>query len=72
MVFLLVKPLRHFKHVHEGKSKWFKYFKPEFYDVLFYDMKQKYFVSGMQYFVVMDIYFFYNVLGGKTFILCSI
>ena len=35
MVLLLVKPLRHFKHVHEGKSKWFKYCKPEFYDVFF-------------------------------------
>ena len=40
----------------------------EFYDVLFYDMKQKYFVSDMKQSVVMDIYFFiYNALGGETF-----
>ena len=44
----------------------------EFYDVLFYDMKQKYFVSDMKQSVVMDIYFFiYNALGGEIFILCS-
>ena len=55
MVFLLVNPLGPFDHVHEGKSKWFKYCRPEFYDVLFYDMKQKYFVSDMKYFVVIDI-----------------
>ena len=43
-----------------------------FYSVLFCDMKQKYFVSDMKYFVVMDIYFFiYSVLGEETFILCS-
>ena len=72
MIFLPVKPLGHFEHDHEGKSKWVKYCRPEFDSVLFYDMKQKYFVSDMKYFVVMDIYFFiYNVLGGETFILCS-
>ena len=43
-----------------------------FYSVLFCDMKQKYFVSDMKYFVVMDIYFFiYSELGEETFILCS-
>ena len=43
-----------------------------FYGVLFCDMKQKYFVSDMKYFAVMDIYFFiYSVLGEETFILCS-
>ena len=46
MVFLPVKPLEPFEHVHEGKNKWFKC-RPEFYDVLFYDMKQKYFVSDI-------------------------
>ena len=46
MVFLPVKPLGPFEHVHEGKNKWFKC-RPEFYDVLFYDMKQKYFVSDI-------------------------
>ena len=59
MVFLPVQPLGPFEHVHEGKRKWFKYCRPEFY-VLCYDMKQKY-VSDMKYFVVIDIYFFiYN------------
>ena len=68
----MVKPLGLFEHDHEGKSKCIKYCRPEFDSVLFYDMKQKYFVSDMKYFVVMDIYFFiYNVLGGETFILCS-
>ena len=68
MVFLPIKPLGPFRHVHEGKSKWFKYCRPESDGVLFYDMKEKYFVSDMKYFVVMDIYFFiYNVLGGKAF-----
>ena len=72
MIFLPVKPLGHFEHDHEGKSKWVKYCRPEFDGVLFCEMKQKYFVSDMKYFVVMDIYFFiYNVLGGETFILCS-
>ena len=72
MVFLPVKPLGPFEHVHERKSKWFKHCRPEFDGVLFYDMKQKYFVSDMTDFVVMDIYFFiYNLLGGETFILCS-
>ena len=43
-----------------------------FYGVLFCDMKQKYFVSDMKCFVVMDIYFFiYSVLREETFILCS-
>ena len=56
----------------KGKNKWFKYCRLEFCNVLFYNMKQKYFVSDMKYAVVMDIYFFiYNVLGGETFILCS-
>ena len=56
MVILPVKPLGPFEHV----------------GVLFYDMKQKYLVSDMKYFVVMDIYFFiYSVFGGKAFILCS-
>ena len=60
------------KHVHEGKNKWFKSCRPDFYSVLFYDKKQKYFVSNIKYFVVLDIYFFiYNVLGGENFILCS-
>ena len=72
MVFLPVKPLGPFEHVHDGKSKWFKFSRPEFDGVLFYDMKQKYFVSDIKYFVVMDIYFsIYKVLGGETFILCS-
>ena len=72
MVFSPVKPLGPFEHDHEGKRKWFKYCRPEPYGVLFYGMKQKYFVSDMKYFVVMDIYFFiYSVLGGETFILCS-
>ena len=72
MVFLPVKPLGPFEHVHEGKSKWFKYCKPEFDGVLFYDMRQKYFFLDLKYFVVMDVYFFiYNVAGGETFILCS-
>ena len=35
MVFLPVKPLGPFEHVHEGKTKWLKYCIPEFYDVLF-------------------------------------
>ena len=66
MVFLPVKPLEPFEHVHERKSKWFKHCRPEFDGVLFYDMKQKYFVSDMTDFVVMDIYFFiYNLLGGE-------
>ena len=39
MVFLPVKRLGHFEHVHEGNSKWFKYCRPEFDSVLFYDMK---------------------------------
>ena len=58
----------------KGKNKWFKYCRLEFYDVLFYNMKHKYFVSYMKYSVVMDIYFFICnvVLGGETFILCSI
>ena len=55
MVFLPVKPLGPFKHVHEGKSKWFKYCRPEFDSVLFYDMRQKYFVLDLKYFVVMDV-----------------
>ena len=42
MVFLPVKPLGHFEHDHEGKSKWVKYCRPEFDGVLFYDMKHKY------------------------------
>ena len=42
----------------------------KFYDVLFYDMKQKYLVSDIKQSVVLDIYFFiHNVLGGETFIL---
>ena len=66
MVFWPVKPLGPFEHVHEGKSKSCKYCRPEFDGVLFYGMKQKYFVSDMKYFVVVDIYFFvYNVLGGE-------
>ena len=66
MVFLPVNPLGPFEHVHEGKSKSSIYCRPEFDGVLLYDMKQKYFVSDMKYFVVMDIYFFiYNVLGGE-------
>ena len=32
------------KHVREGNSKWFKYCRAEFYNVLFYHMKHKYFV----------------------------
>ena len=72
MIFLPVKPLGPFEHVHEGQSELFKYCRPEFYCVLFYGMKQKYFVSDKKYFVVMDISFFiYNVLGGETFILYS-
>ena len=59
MVFLPVKPLGPFEHVHEGKSKWFKYCRPEFDGVLFYDMRQKYFVLDLRYFVVMDVYFFH-------------
>ena len=56
MVILPVKPLGPFEHVR----------------VLFYDLKQKYLVSDMKYFVVMDIYFFiYSVFGGEAFILCS-
>ena len=39
MVILPIKPLGPLEHVHEGKKKWFKCFRPEFYDVLFYDMK---------------------------------
>ena len=42
MIFLPVKPLGHFEHDHEGKSKWVKYCRPEFDGVLFYDMKHKY------------------------------
>ena len=42
MIFLPVKPLGHFEHDHEGKSKWVKYCRPEFDGVLFYDMKPKY------------------------------
>ena len=69
---VILKSLGPFEHVHELKSKWFKYCRPEPYSVLFYSMKQKYFVSDMKYFVVMDTYFFiYNVLGRETFILCS-
>ena len=61
-----------FENVHEGKSKCFKYCRPEFDGALFYKMKETYFVSDMTYFVVMDIYFsIYNVLGGETFISCS-
>ena len=72
MVFLPVKSLGPFEHVHERKSKWFKYCRPEFDGVLFYNMRQKYFVSDMKYFVVVDIYFFiYNVPGRENFILCS-
>ena len=72
MVILPIKPLGPIEHVHEGKKKWFKCFTPEFYDVLFYEMKQKYFVSDMKYSVVMDIYIFINnVLDGETFTLCS-
>ena len=67
MVFLPVKPLGPFEHVHEGKSKWFKYCRPQFDGILFYDVRQKYFVSDMKYFVF--IYFFiYNVPGEETFI----
>ena len=72
MVFLPVKLLGPFAHVHEGKSKRLKQCRPELDGVLLYDMKQKYFVSDMKYFAVMDIYFFmHNVLGAETFILCS-
>ena len=35
MVFLPVKPLGPFEHVHEGMTKWFKYCRAEFYGVLF-------------------------------------
>ena len=38
MVLLPVKPLGPFEHVHEGKSKWFK-FVDQFYDVLFLTSK---------------------------------
>ena len=73
MVFLPAKPLGPFQHVHDGKSKWFKYCRPEFDGVLFYDIRQKYFVLDMKSFVVTGIHFFiYNVPGGETFILCSI
>ena len=44
----------------------------EFDGILFYDMRQKYFVLDMKYFVVIDIYFFvYNVPGEETSNLCS-
>ena len=39
MVFLPVKPLGPFEHVHEGKNKWLKYCRPEFYDVLFLSVR---------------------------------
>ena len=35
MVFLPVKPLGPFEHVHEGMTKWFKCCTAEFYGVLF-------------------------------------
>ena len=73
MVFLPAKPLGPFQHVHERKNKRFKYCRPKFDGVLFYDMRQKYFVLDMKSFVVTDIQFFiYNVPGGETFIFCSI
>ena len=70
MIFLPVEPLGPSEHVHEGgNSKWLKYCRPEFDGVLFYDMKQKYLVSDMKYFVFIDIYFFiYNTLCGETFL----
>ena len=44
----------------------------EFDGILFYDMRQKYFVLDRKYFVVIDIYFFvYNVPGEETSNLCS-
>ena len=57
MVFLHIKPLGPFEHVHEGKNKWFKYCRPEFYDVLFYDMKQKCF--GLKIFRCYGYSFFH-------------
>ena len=60
MVYLPVKPLGPFEHIHEGKSKWLKYCSPEFSIVLFYDMRQKYFALGMKYFIVMIFIFSYT------------
>ena len=57
---LPVKLVGPIEHVHEGKNKWLKYYRPKFYDVLFYDMKQKHFVSDMKYFVVMIFIFSYT------------
>ena len=59
MVLLPVNLLGPFEHVHEGKSKSSKYCRPEFDGLLFYDIKQKYFVSDMKYFVVMIFIFSY-------------
>ena len=35
MAFLPVKPRGPFEHAQEGKTKWFKYCRPEVYGVLF-------------------------------------